>query len=234
MSGDPRFEAAFAVVDRIGGWLTRDQASVLWAEASTLGARACVVEVGSHQGRSTVTLALANPAARVVAIDPFLARGRFGGRDTRTIFGDNLARAGVDDVVTLLEARSEDVLSGWSEPVDLVFVDGKHDAWSAARDFRWADHLGTGRRLLVHDAFSSIGVTLAVLTRLLPSRRLRYVGRAGSLATFEVGTPALGDRLRLLAALPWWVRNVAIKVLLRLRLRRLARFAGHHDTADPY
>ncbi len=38
----------------------------------------------------------------------------------------------------------------------------------------------------------------------------------------------------MLAELPWWWRNVGIKVLLRLRLRPLARLAGHRDTADPY
>ena len=42
------------------------------------------------------------------------------------------------------------------------------------------------------------------------------------------------DRLRILAELPWWLRNVGIKVLLRLRLHPLARLAGHADRADPY
>ena len=42
------------------------------------------------------------------------------------------------------------------------------------------------------------------------------------------------DRLRMLAELPWWLRNVGIKVLLRLRLYPLARLVGHHDRADPY
>ena len=59
--------------------------------------------------------------------------------------------------------------------------------------------------------------------------------RAGSLALFRVGRPTLRDRLRILAELPWWVRNVAIKVLLRLRLRWLAaRVFGHEGPYDPY
>ena len=60
------------------------------------------------------------------------------------------------------------------------------------------------------------------------------LGRAGSLATFERARPGLADRWRLLAQLPWWCRNVGIKVLLRLHLRALARGVGHHDTYDPY
>ncbi len=34
--------------------------------------------------------------------------------------------------------------------------------------------------------------------------------------------------------LPWFARNLVVKVLLRLRLRPVAALLGHHDTADPY
>jgi hypothetical protein len=86
----------------------------------------------------------------------------------------------------------------------------------------------------VHDSFSSIGVTLALLAFVLPSRRLAYRGRVGSLATFEQTRPSWRDRSALLAELPWWLRNVGVKVLLRLRLRPLTRMLGHVDDADPY
>jgi hypothetical protein len=49
-----------------------------------------------------------------------------------------------------------------------------------------------------------------------------------------VGSPSPADRWRLLAELPWWLRNLVVKVLLRLRLRPLARLLGHRDAADPY
>jgi len=54
------------------------------------------------------------------------------------------------------------------------------------------------------------------------------------LARFEVGAPSRTDRLRILAEMPWWIRNVGIKILLRLRLYPVARLFGHTDTADPY
>ena len=228
------FAEAFPLVDGIGGWLTGAQAALLWSEAAALPDGALVVEVGSHQGRSTVTLALANPTATVVAIDPFVEGRKFGGAPTKDVLLANLRAAGVTGRVDLREARSDDVRHDWAAPVSLVYVDGKHDYWSAGSDFGWAAHLPPGGRLLVHDAFSSIGVTLAVLRFLLPSRRLRYVDRTGSLARFEVGTPRREDRVRLLAQLPWWARNVGLKVLLRLRLRPVARLLGHHGSADPY
>ena len=36
------------------------------------------------------------------------------------------------------------------------------------------------------------------------------------------------------AEIPWWLRNVVIKVLLRLRLHGVARLAGHDSVYDPY
>jgi hypothetical protein len=88
--------------------------------------------------------------------------------------------------------------------------------------------------LLVHDAFSSLVVTLAVLRDAATTRSRRYVGRTGSLAVFEPVRPTATDRLRVLRELPWFGRNLVVKVLLRLRLRPAARLLGHRDTADPY
>ena len=65
-------------------------------------------------------------------------------------------------------------------------------------------------------------------------RHLAYQRRVGSLALFEVRRVGWADRIRLLSELPWWVRNVFVKVLLRLRLRWAARAAGHDSPYDPY
>jgi hypothetical protein len=86
----------------------------------------------------------------------------------------------------------------------------------------------------VHDAFSSVGVTLALLVHALPARDLTYVGRTGSLATFVKRRPTVRDRLRMVAQLPWWARNLVVKILLRLRLRCLAGLLGHRGEYDPY
>ena len=131
-------------------------------------------------------------------------------------------------------STSRDVRERWSDPVRMVYVDGKHDMWSCLDDMRWSAFLAPGDTLLVHDAFSSLGVTLAVLRDAATTRRHRYVGRTGSLARFEVGTPSTRDRLRVAGELPWFARNLVVKVLLRLRLRPIARLLGHHDSADPY
>lgn len=234
--GGDGFDEAFALADPIGGWLTRDQARALWDAAADLPPGAHVVEIGSHQGRSTVVLAraLARSGGRLTAVDAFVDGPRYGGTATRDVLAAHLEQAGVTAVVDVVAARSQDVRSRWSEPIDLLWVDGKHDYWTCSDDLRWSEHLPPHGRCLVHDAFSSIGVTTSLLVHVLPSRRLRLTGRVGSLALLEVASPTSADRRRLVAQLPWWLRNVGLKVLLRLRLGAVARRLGHVGPFDPY
>jgi len=224
------FDEAWSLASGIDGWLTEDQGRVLHEEATRAGGT--VVEIGSHLGRSTVVLGSAAP--RVVAVDPFPVDWRYGRADTVERFRDNLARAGVDDAVVLLRQHSADALASWDEPLGLLYVDGKHDVVSCLRDLRWTAWLPDGARFLVHDAFSSVGVTLAMLVLAATGRNSRFLGRTGSLALFEVSSPTPADRVRILAQLPWFARNLVVKVLLRLRLARVARVLGHDGAADPY
>jgi hypothetical protein len=73
-----------------------------------------------------------------------------------------------------------------------------------------------------------------MLVRVLPSRKYTYLERAGSLARIALRPPTARDRLRLLAQLPWFARNVVVKVLLRLRLGPATRLLGHRGPYDPY
>lgn len=230
----PDFATVFDQVRPIGGWLTEAQAATLWHEARAVPPGGLIVEIGSHQGRSTVVLAAAAPQARLVAIDPFVGGAMFGGLATREKFVANLERTGLAGRVELRQARSTELRPSWTEPIGFLYIDGKHDYWTLSDDLRWSEFLPTGGRLCIHDAYSSIGVTLGLLRHVLFSPRLRYLDRTGSLARFEVAPVTRADRLRMLAELPWWLRNVGIKVLLRLRLYPLARLVGHAGRADPY
>jgi hypothetical protein len=224
------FEDAWSAADPVPGWLTRDQGRSLWEAAGTASANGTIVEIGSHQGRSTVVLArrAAELGARIVAIDPFVEGRLFGGASTRQLFERHIAEAGVGEFVRLVPERSTVVRPTWTQPLAMVYVDGKHDFWTARDDLRWAEHLPAGAPLLLHDAFSSIGVTLAIMLHVLPGGQLRYTGRTGSLARFQTGRPTVRDRLRILGELPWFVRNVVVKIGLRA-----LRVLGHHRP-DPY
>lgn len=229
------FDDLWAGVSSVRGWLTEDQARRLWDEARALREGAVAVEIGSHQGRSTLVLAAAlDGIGCVVAVDPFVEGRLFGGEPTRAAFEANVASYGLTGNVRLVADYSTRLRPHWDEPIDLLYVDGKHDYWTCSDDLRWADHLAEGATVLVHDAFSSVGVTLALLVHALPSGELTYVGRDGSLARFRKSRPTAADRWRIVGELPWWLRNVVVKILLRLRLRPVAKVLGHDSEYDPY
>lgn len=234
---DDDFGHIFASSDLVPGWLTRDQARVLHDEARRLGRGSTIVEIGSHQGRSTTVLAAGARAAAstVVAIDPFVTTTRYAGPSVQALLEENLASRGLDDRVRVVADYSRAVRDAWTGPIDLLFVDGKHDMGSCIDDLRWRRHLSPGDRVLVHDAFSSLGVTLALLAAALPSNDLVFLDRTGSLARFEIGRPTTRSRLRMLGQTGWWIRNLVIKVLLRLRLHRAAGLLGHDQPGnDPF
>jgi Methyltransferase domain len=227
----PRFEDAWAAAAPIGGWLTQAQGHELWDAAQQVGSGARILEIGSHQGRSTIILATAakHRGATVIAVDPFVSGRMFGGAATRTRFEKNLSDASVSDVVRLVPRPSTAIRPQWDEPIAMLYIDGKHDYRTVRDDLRWIEHLPAGAAVLVHDSFSSIGVTLGLLIHVLPGRALRYIGRTGSLARFEVAAPSAAHRWRMARELPWFLRNVVIKIVLRA-----ARLTGYRGTPDPY
>jgi len=214
----------------VEGWLTQAQAQRLDRCARAVPAGGRIVEIGSFRGRSTIVLArAAAEGTDVVAVDPHLGSDRgpqeiaaqpeLGEEDTR-LFRANLERHGVLDRVTHVRMLSSE--APLPDSIDLLYVDGAHRFGPARGDIvRWGARVRDGGTLLIHDSFSSIGVTLALLTSLAFSRRWRYAGRDGSLAEYVAdghGGPA--SALRQLAQLPWFAYNVVLKLLTVLRIRR--------------
>jgi hypothetical protein len=230
------FDRIWPVADQVPGWLTAAQAQLLHECAGRLAPGDLALEIGSHQGRSTIVLAHALRAqrARLVAVDPFVEGRLFGGLSTKEKFERHLRDAGLRDEVELREEYSTRLRPSWTDELALLYIDGKHDYWTVGDDLRWAVHVRPGGPVLVHDAYSSIGVTLGILRHVLLGSTLAYESRAGSLALFRRRRPRWSDRLRILGELPWWLRNVGLKVLLRLRLRPVARLLGHDSPYDPY
>ncbi len=231
----PTAQDALAAVADVEGWLTSEQAMRLWERATALSTSARIVEIGSYRGRSAIVLALAaRPGAEVIAIDPHAGNDRGpqqiegtateGERD-HAAFRANLERAGVADRIRHLRVPSQDALGELSGEVDLLYVDGAH-RYAPARDdlARWGARVRPGGRMLMHDSFSSIGVTFAIIRLLFFGRDFRYEGRTGSLAEYErvpvAGRARVRNALRQTAELAWFARNVTVKVLIVLRLRR--------------
>jgi hypothetical protein len=248
-TGARTFGDALALVAGVQGWLTEAQARRLWDAAAALRPPGRIVEIGSFRGRSTIVLASAAlDGVQLVAIDPhgggdrgpqeFAPDAERGEQDFDT-FHANLRDAGVADRVRHLRAPSLAALHELPGSVDLLYVDGAHRYQPARGDIEhWGDRVALGGSMLVHDSFNAIGVTLAQMRLLLLSSQWRYRGRTGSLAEYRrerLGPAEVTiNALRQLAGLPYFARNMAVKIALLARVLPLARLLGHRDGDWPY
>jgi predicted O-methyltransferase YrrM len=176
----------------VDGWLEPDEASflaVLAALAARAGERPALVEIGSHCGRGTVVLGSVarRTGARVVAVDSFdgvvgaAEVGLYQGEPTFARFRQNLASAGLTDLVEVVHGRVPEV--SWPGPVGLLLVDGLHDRDSVLADFaHFADQIVAWGYAAFHDhADYYPGVRNAVEEILGGAGWYRF-GQVGSLA----------------------------------------------------
>lgn len=243
------FYSALAAIEPVPGWLSDDQALRLWQRAHELPEGASIVEIGSFRGRSTILLALAGPSsALVTAIDPH-AGGDRGPQEIRpdaelgdednAAFHANLTAAGVSSRVRHLRTYSGRAAESVSGTIDLLYIDGAHRYGPARDDIAtWGARVGDGGVMLIHDGFSSLGVTLAVLRLLLGSRHFLYVGRSRSLLEYRrrelSGHDRIANGARQLRELGWFARNLAVKLAIVLRVRLAFKLFGDGGAEWPY
>jgi predicted O-methyltransferase YrrM len=230
--------------------MSPDQARRLYDAAAATHHGDTIVEIGSFRGRSTIVLASAAPAGvQIVAIDPHAGNDRGpqeieGFADAAATdheaFNANLAAAGVADRITHVRAFSDVAHGEVIGELAVLYVDGAHRYAPARSDIReWGRRVAPGGTLLIHDSFSSIGVTLAIMRELMFGGRWRYIGRARSLTEYRAdldGTwrSRVANAARQMLQLPWFAKNLLIKVLLSLKLGGvLKKFTGR-DPEWPY
>ncbi len=249
MSAAASFPEVLARVRAVEGWMTDAQAQALWDTAEVMRPPGQIVEIGSFRGRSTIVLASARPnGVQMVAIDPhggndrgpqeYAANAEVGDSD-HSVFWENLRRAEIDDRVRHVREPSQSALGAVPGMIDLLYVDGAHRYAPARADIEsWGDRVPIGGAMLIHDSFNAIGVMLAQLRLLVFSRRWRYDGRRGSLAIYrrEALGPvaALISTSRQLASIPWFVRNLLVKVAVVTKFTALARLLGHAGEHGPW
>lgn len=243
------FDEVQVAVAEVEGWMTPGQARTLWTCSRAVAAGGTIVEIGSFRGRSMIVLAsAAEPGVALVAIDPHAGNDRgpqeLAGFEEEAaadvdVFEANLARAGVRDRVRHVRKFSAEATDDVSEPIDLLYIDGAHRFGPALDDIRtWSAKVRPGGDLLIHDCFSSIGVTGALVVSLFFGPEWRYLGRSESMTHYRKEPLGTGDRVRnaarQAAQLPWFVRNVIIKALIVAKLGRVTRLVGHDPATWPH
>lgn len=244
------FDEVLASVADVEGWMSPDQARRLYDAARTAAPGQRIVEIGSFRGRSMIVLAsAAAPGVELVAIDPHAGNDRgpqeiegyaAEAEDDHAVFNRNLAEAGVADRVRHVRAFSDAALIDVPGAVQVLYVDGAHRYAPARADIRdWGARVEPGGTMLIHDSFSSVGVTLAILRELVWSDQWRYVGRARSMTEYRRDLPAgLGARVtnaaKQLAQLPWFAKNLGIKVLISAKLGGLLQKVTGREPEWPY
>lgn len=245
-----RYADMAAEVGRLDGWMTPAQGARLFDAARRCPPGGRIVEIGSFRGKSLVVMAsAAEPGAEIIAIDPHAGNDRgpneIEGFESEAsgdheIFWANLRSFGVDRRIRHVREFSDRAHGHVDGAIDLLYVDGAHRYGPARSDIdEWGARVVPGGTMLIHDSFSSIGVTLAIMRTLVLGRRMRYIGRSGSLAEYRADLdPAMTVRLRnamtQLAQLGWFARNVIIKVALTLGLRRVLQRLGRPVPEWPY
>lgn len=244
------FDEVLTSVADVEGWMSPDQARRLYDAARTAAPGQRIVEIGSFRGRSMIVLAsAAEPGVELVAIDPHAGNDRgpqelegfaAEAQDDHAVFNRNLAAAGVAERVRHVRSFSDAALVDVPGAVQVLYVDGAHRYAPARADIRdWGNRVEPGGTMLIHDSFASVGVTLAILRELVWSSQWRYVGRARSMTEYRRDLAAgprakVSNAMRQLAQLPWFAKNLGVKVLMSAKLGGLLSKLTGRPAEWPY
>jgi predicted O-methyltransferase YrrM len=236
-------------LEGVEGWFSPEQVERVANRAASVPSGGRIVEIGSFRGRSMIAIARsAADGVELVAIDPHAGNDRGPqeiegfeeeAAEDNVVFNRNLERAGVSARVRHVRKFSHDAHQDVDGEIDVLHIDGAHRFGPAREDIlAWGARVAPGGSMLIHDSFSSVGVTGAIFASLVFSGKWRYVGRSRSLAEYRLepvrGFGRVTNVLRQLAELPWFIRNVAIKALLVAKLGKVAKLLGHDGEHWPY
>ena len=201
-SSDDAVASLEEVVSRVPGWLTPAEGRLLYELAKRTPRDACIVEIGSWQGKSTLWLAAgarSGHGAPVVAIDPHRGSALHGeGGDTEAALRANLDSAGLGDLVEVVVATSKATAERWARPIALLWIDGDHEYSSVREDFLlWEPHLVDRGTVALHDTLYWEGPARVVSEFLERSRNFTDLAFVDSITcATRQRSPSLGQVMR--------------------------------------
>jgi len=171
-----RRDELLTLADQARGFMPRAEGLALYECALDLGRTApegTWLEVGAWCGKSAIYLGAAAEATRSVLysldhhhgseenqegweyFDSTLVDSADGRLNTLPFWQRAVAEARLENTVIGLVGPSTVVASHFSQPLDLVFIDGGHAREAAWADYEcWSPKVASGGRLLIHDVFA--------------------------------------------------------------------------------
>jgi len=162
------------LIDSVKGFLDKDEGRRLYQTAGLAIRMGPCLEIGSYCGKSALYLGAACRENNGILFSIDHHRGSEEQQpgegyfdpdtydpgssmiDTLPVLRQTLFRAGLEDVVVPIAARSAAVARFWSTPLSLIFIDGGHTYEAAVGDYTaWASHIMAGGYLLIHDIFKN-------------------------------------------------------------------------------
>jgi predicted O-methyltransferase YrrM len=152
----------------IPGWTAGDDAREVALASYALPAPAIIAEIGVFMGRCTALLAGARRLRRsgkVHCVDPFDCSGdgfsvpfylselkATGKTSLVEVFCSNMAKCQLDDWIELHTGRAADVAARWSQPLDLLLLDGDQSPHGARTAYEsWIPFLKHGGIIIVRN-----------------------------------------------------------------------------------
>jgi MMP 1-O-methyltransferase len=153
---------------RIPGWTTCNEAIAIAQICYALPPNAVVVEIGSFLGGSAVLFAGARKlrgSGIVHCIDPFDASGDAYSMpfyraiankqkvSLRHRFDNNICHAGLAPWVQVHQGTADTIAAGWTEPIDMLFLDGDQSPEGASAAYNnWIPFLTDGGIIALHNS----------------------------------------------------------------------------------
>ncbi len=147
------------IVSKVDGWITNKEGELLYHLAKNCKGNGKIVEIGSWKGKSTILLAYGSKSGNnvgIYAIDPHTGspehKELYGEVWTFEEFKKNIKNAKVEDIITPIIKTSEEAAKNFNEPIELIFIDGKHDYEQVKLDFKlWFPRVIDGGIIALHD-----------------------------------------------------------------------------------
>lgn len=166
--GDVELETILSASAAIPGWTSDEDAKQIALASYALPGNATIVEVGVFMGRSSVLLALPRRlrgSGKVHCVDPFDCSGdafsvpyylqelqASGYASLETAFRVHIAALKLDPWIEVHKGTACDVAVQWSEPIDLLMLDGDQSVFGARAAYTaWVRFLRVGGTIILQN-----------------------------------------------------------------------------------